>query len=63
MRFNIDILWLDESGKIVGVKTDVSPLTYLQTFGATRPSRYVIELPAGNVSHLSLEIGDIVNLQ
>ncbi len=63
MRFNIDILWLDDNGKVVGVETDVSPSTYPQNFGADSPSRYVIELPAGTAEHLGLRVGNAINLQ
>jgi uncharacterized membrane protein (UPF0127 family) len=62
MRFNIDILWLDESGKVVGVKTDASPATYPQTFGAVNRNRYVIELPAGTAERLSIKTNDVIQI-
>jgi uncharacterized membrane protein (UPF0127 family) len=63
MRFSIDILWLNQNGKIVGVKTDVSPSTYPQNFGADSPGRYVIELPSGTVERLELQLGDTIKLE
>ena len=62
MNFAIDILWLDENGKIVGIETNVLPSTYPKTFGTLASSWYVIELPAGTVNNLSLKFGDVVSL-
>jgi uncharacterized membrane protein (UPF0127 family) len=63
MHFNIDILWLDEAGKIVFIKTDASPSSYPEVFRAPKPSRYVIELPTGTVERLALKINNIINLR
>jgi uncharacterized membrane protein (UPF0127 family) len=47
MRFSIDILWLDASGRVVTVHERVSPDTYPAAFSSSAPARYVLELPAG----------------
>jgi uncharacterized membrane protein (UPF0127 family) len=54
MRFPIDIIWLDPSGKITGVEQNVKPETYPETFGGDYLSQYVLELPAGFMSKHSM---------
>ncbi len=47
MRFSIDILWLDASGRVLRVAHSVAPETYPMTFGPYEPARYVLELRSG----------------
>ena len=47
MRFPLDIVWIDENGKVVHIAEDVSPDTYPQSFSSPTPARYVLEVPAG----------------
>ncbi len=51
MQFNLDILWLDESKKVMKVERNVSPATYPQSFCAN--ARYVIELSAGGADTIT----------
>ncbi len=46
MNFSIDILWLAEDGTVITVMPNVSPDSYPQAFYPTKPSRYVLEVPA-----------------
>ena len=62
MLFSIDILWLASDGTIVYVVPDLSPDTYPQTYAPQKPSRYVLELPAGTVAKYNVHVGDIVEL-
>jgi len=62
MHFDIDVIWLDQTGHIIGLKNNVSPNTYPKVFYASKPSRYVIELPAGAVDSAGLKIGDVVDI-
>jgi uncharacterized membrane protein (UPF0127 family) len=62
MHFSIDILWLDEAGKVVFIKNDASPSSYPEVFSAPSPTRYVIELLAGTVEKTGLKIGDVINI-
>ncbi len=63
MRFNIDIVWLDSSWRVVSVKPNISPRTYPQTFTSSRPAQYVLELAAGQAGCFNLTPGSITILQ
>lgn len=57
MKFNIDIVWLDEDKKVVDAVHDVSPETYPASFCPKDAARYVIELKSGEAANNKLEIG------
>lgn len=61
MRFSLDIVWLDTSKTVVSIKENISPDTYPQSFCANKPARYVVELNAGAVGRLGLQVGQTVN--
>lgn len=58
MLFSIDILWLDDRGSIVTIAADVSTSTYPQIFYPQAPSKYVVEILAGESEKNHLKIGD-----
>ena len=60
MRFNLDMLWLDEQGKVVDIKKNLAPSTYPESFCAT--AKYVIELNAGMVDSAGVRTGHSINL-
>lgn len=60
MQFNLDIIWLDETKKIVKIEKDVSPSTYPQSFCAT--AQYVIEVNSGIADSADLQIGQRIKL-
>jgi len=47
MHFAIDIIWLDESMKVVYVKENATPESYPEKFSPPSPAKYVLEVPAG----------------
>lgn len=47
MRFAIDMLWLDVSGKVVHIVERAAPESYPRSFLPENPARYVLEVPAG----------------
>lgn len=51
MNFPIDIVWLDESQKVVHVEQDVQPdaIPY-EVYQSPEPARYVIEVKSGNAN-------------
>lgn len=53
MKFDIDIIWLNEDKKINKVKNSVSPSTYPETFCAD-DTKYVIELAGGSLNAYGL---------
>ena len=62
MRFNLDILWLDESGKVVYVRENLTPDTFPNVFIPDTDARYVLEVNAGTVNAAGVKIGDTVRL-
>jgi uncharacterized membrane protein (UPF0127 family) len=60
MRFDIDIAWLNQTGRILYIKSDATPASYPATFGTNLPSYYVIEVPANTFNKLNVHSGDII---
>jgi uncharacterized membrane protein (UPF0127 family) len=64
MRFALDIVWLDEYGRVLAVLTGVpqcaaSPCPMYEPSG-TEPSTSVLELPAGSAARHAIEVGSVV---
>lgn len=64
MRFALDIVWLDEYGRVLAVLTGVpqcaaSPCPMYEPCG-TEPSTSVLELPAGSAARHAIEVGSVV---
>ena len=57
MNFAIDILWLDESRRVVHIEEHVSPDTYPTIFRPDSAARYVVELNSGIVKQLRIQLG------
>ncbi|MBI4160668.1 MAG: DUF192 domain-containing protein [Candidatus Yanofskybacteria bacterium] len=57
MRFPIDIIWADFSGRIVDIATGVMPETYPQVFKPREQAKYVLELNAGFAADNMIKIG------
>lgn len=55
MKFPIDILWLDDQGRIVYIKQNALPESYPEIFSTSIKSRYVIELSQGSVSSIGID--------
>lgn len=62
MRFDLDIIWLDESGEIVHIEDRLSPDTYPRVFKPVESALYVIELNAGVAAESEIQVGDRVRL-
>ena len=60
MRFSIDVLFLDEKGKVLYL---LKPLVPWRTSKIVRGSKLVVELPSGTIDHSQTEIGDLVEIQ
>jgi len=61
MNYPIDIVWLDESKKIVDFVEDVPPESYPEkSFYPKEDARYVVELKSGTVRKKAIRIGDQV---
>lgn len=60
MNFPIDIIWIDDSFKVVTIKADTNPQTYPKVFYPVSPARYVLEVNAGVASSSSLKEGEML---
>ncbi|MFZ1250104.1 MAG: DUF192 domain-containing protein [Candidatus Microsaccharimonas sp.] len=58
MEFPLDIVWLNENGKVVYIVEDAQPESPAQTvYLPKKDARYVVELMAGNVKRASIKEG------
>ncbi len=62
MKFPIDIIWIDESFKVVAVDRGVIPETYPKTFRPPVPVRYVIETNDNFTDTFGIGVGAMVRL-
>src|SRR3972149_10943570 len=62
MNYSIDILWLDEEGKIIHIEKNISLETFPEVFTPSAPALYVLEVNAGFVDGSEVKIGDLVKL-
>jgi uncharacterized protein len=58
MNFAIDMIWLDEAGKIIYIKKDARPESYPSTFGPDQNAKYVLETVSGLADSVDLKVGD-----
>jgi uncharacterized membrane protein (UPF0127 family) len=58
MLFSLDIIWFDSEMKIVHIERNLSPETYPAIYYPDRPSKYVLEIPAGISDKYGFKIGD-----
>ncbi len=62
MKFAIDIIWLDSGGYVVYVQKNAKPESYPDTFGPSKPAKYVLEVISGFSEKNSLKEGDMAEL-
>lgn len=60
MKYPLDIIWLDDTFRIVHIAAMVAPETYPEVFMSPEPARYVLEVSAGIVEQGGVHIGDRV---
>jgi uncharacterized membrane protein (UPF0127 family) len=56
MRFNLDIIWMNNQKKIIKIKENISPNTYPDEFCAD-DAKYVLEFNQGFASKHGLKLG------
>ena len=61
MKFSIDIIWVDNHGRIVGIVEHATPESYPKIFNASAPARYVLEVSSGFVEQYGITAQDDVN--
>lgn len=60
MNFAIDIIWIDESFEVVGIREKLTPETFPEIFYPPRRVKYVLELPAGFSQNQGIDIGSMM---
>lgn len=58
MLISIDVVWLDESQRVISTMTNLTPDSYPKTFSSDAPARYALELPAGTVEQKNIKKDD-----
>ena len=62
MNFALDIIWLDDNQRIVGLAENIRPESYPEIFYADSNSLFVIEINAGEAAQAGLKLGDQIQL-
>ena len=62
MHFYLDIVWLDESGRVVDMRTSVSPDTFPEVFVPKKEGLYVLEVAGGAMRRHGIEVGDTLEM-
>lgn len=61
MSFPIDIIWINESFKIINIEKNIKPESYPTTFGPKENSMYVLEVEAGFAEKNNLKVGEKID--
>jgi uncharacterized membrane protein (UPF0127 family) len=62
MKFPIDIVWISQDHKVVGIEKNIDPSTYPDRFAnRDKPAKYVLELQAGKADAVNLKLNDQVS--
>ena len=56
---SLDVIFLDDSMKVIGYKTNTTPLS-TKTIKINQPSSYILEMNANSVNRLNIMIGDTI---
>lgn len=59
MNFPLDIIWLDQNGKVVHLEKTIQPQTYPQSFKPEKKASFVLELKAGKIDQLEIKNNSI----
>lgn len=62
MKFAIDVIWLDNSFKIVDLRSDFRPDSFPETAVPKLPAKYVLEIRANFAQKHEINIGDILKI-
>ncbi len=62
MKYAIDIIWVDEAGKVVHLEKEAAPESYPAMFVPDVPATYVIEAVTGFANKNNVIVGSVVVL-
>lgn len=60
MKFDLDMIWIDEKLNVVYIKENARPELYPESYGPDVDAKYVFEINAGFAEKYNLKIGDRV---
>jgi len=58
----LDIIWLDENRRVVGITQNATPDSYPEVFYPDAPALFVIEVPAGTISRLGVGTDNTITI-
>jgi len=58
MNFAIDIIWIGQDKKVVGIMSNISPTTFPEGLYSKEPIQYVVETNAGWAEQNGIMVGD-----
>jgi uncharacterized membrane protein (UPF0127 family) len=58
MKFAIDIIWIEEGGRVVSLEKNVPVNSYPEIFRSEEDATYVLEVSAGFADKYNLQVGD-----
>jgi uncharacterized protein len=66
-KIGLDIVWMDPDHRIVEMSPNTPPCTgkssTCPSYGGKEPSKYVLELPVGDIAKHRLAVGETINFQ
>ncbi len=60
MKFPLDMVWLDNNGKVIHTAADVKPDSYPNQYCSEGQPKYVVELNAGNIKCGNIRDGQAI---
>lgn len=60
MKFPLDIVWIDENKKVLGITADIQPESYPSIFISPESTKYVLEINAKNAEKFGIATGTIL---
>ena len=58
MKFDLDIIWIDQTGKVIGFEKNVSKNSYPKISYPPNEVRYVLEMNTGSIEKWGIKVGD-----
>ncbi len=62
MNFAIDMIWIDQNGKVVFIKKNATPESYPTLFTPEKNALYVLEVNEGWVDEKGVRVGSVFEL-
>ncbi len=61
MKFDLDMIWIDEKLNVVYIKENARPELYPESYGPDSDAKYILEVNAGFAEKYNLKVGDRVD--